>query len=76
MSFNELTGQVTFKKNASDPLEAHAVIVDEMSMVDLELMQALLEALRPSCRLVMVGDPTSCPPWARATCWVTCCAAA
>ena len=61
MSFNELTGQVTFKKNAKDPLEAHAVIVDEMSMVDLELMQALLEALRPSCRLVMVGDPDQLP---------------
>ena len=61
MSFNDLTGQVTFKKNAKDPLEAHAVIVDEMSMVDLELMRALLEALRPSCRLVMVGDPDQLP---------------
>ena len=61
MSFNDLTGQVTFKKDAKDPLEAHAVIVDEMSMVDLELMRALLEALRPSCRLVMVGDPDQLP---------------
>ena len=61
MSFNDLTGQVTFKKDAKDPLEAHAVIVDEMSMVDLELMQALLEALRPGCRLVLVGDPDQLP---------------
>ena len=61
MSFNDLTGQVTFKKDAKDPLEAHAVIVDEMSMVDLELMRALLGALRPSCRLVMVGDPDQLP---------------
>ena len=61
MSYNELTGQAAFKKNGSDPLEAHAVIVDEMSMVDLELMQALLEALRPSCRLVLVGDPDQLP---------------
>ena len=61
MSYNELTGQVAFKKNGSDPLEAHAVIVDEMSMVDLELMQALLEALRPGCRLVLVGDPDQLP---------------
>ena len=61
MSYNELTGQATFKKNGSDPLEAHAVIVDEMSMVDLELMQALLEALRPGCRLVLVGDPDQLP---------------
>ena len=61
MSYNDLTGQATFKKNGSDPLEAHAVIVDEMSMVDLELMQALLEALRPGCRLVLVGDPDQLP---------------
>ena len=61
MSYNEMTGQVSFKKNGSDPLEAHAVIVDEMSMVDLELMQALLEALRPGCRLVLVGDPDQLP---------------
>lgn len=61
MSYNELTGQAAFKKNGSDPLEAHAVIVDEMSMVDLELMQALLEALRPDCRLVLVGDPDQLP---------------
>ena len=61
MSYNDLTGQVAFKKNGNDPLEAHAVIVDEMSMVDLELMQALLEALRPGCRLVLVGDPDQLP---------------
>ena len=61
MSYNELTGQAAFKKNGSDPLEAHAVIVDEMSMVDLDLMQALLEALRPGCRLVLVGDPDQLP---------------
>ena len=61
MCYNELTGQAAFKKNGSDPLEAHAVIVDEMSMVDLELMQALLEALRPGCRLVLVGDPDQLP---------------
>jgi exodeoxyribonuclease V alpha subunit len=61
MSYNELTGEVTFKKNEKEPLEAGAVIVDEMSMVDLELMQALLRALRPGCRLVMVGDPDQLP---------------
>lgn len=61
MSYNDLTGEVTFRKNASEPLEADAVIVDEMSMVDLQLMQALLCALRPGCRLVMVGDPDQLP---------------
>lgn len=61
MTFNELTAEVTFRKNASDPLEADAVIVDEMSMVDLQLMRALLAALRPGCRLVMVGDADQLP---------------
>ncbi len=61
MAFNELTGEVTFRKNAADPLEADAVIVDEMSMVDLQLMRALLSALHPGCRLVMVGDPDQLP---------------
>ena len=61
MSYNEMTGQTAFKKNAQDPLEAHAVIVDEMSMVDIELMRSLLEALRPGCRLVLVGDPDQLP---------------
>ena len=61
MSYNEMTGQVAFKKNGSDPLEAHAVIVDEMSMVDLPLFAALLRALRPGTRLVMVGDADQLP---------------
>ena len=61
MNYNELTGEVTFRKNVTDPLEADAVIVDEMSMVDLQLMRALLAALRPGCRLVMVGDPDQLP---------------
>ena len=61
MSYNDMTGEVTFRNNASEPLEADAVIVDEMSMVDLQLMQALLCALRPGCRLVMVGDPDQLP---------------
>ena len=61
MAYNELTGEVTFRKNASDPLEADAVIVDEVSMVDLQLMRALLNALRPGCRLVLVGDADQLP---------------
>lgn len=61
MSYNDLTGQVTYKKGESDPLEAEAVLVDEMSMVDLPLMQALLSALRPGCRLVMIGDADQLP---------------
>lgn len=61
MVWKEDTGEVTFQKNEKEPLEAEAVIVDEMSMVDLPLMSALLAALRPDCRLVMVGDPDQLP---------------
>ena len=61
MSYNELTGQTAFKKNAQDPLEVHAVIVDEMSMVDVSLFSALLRALRPGTRLVLVGDADQLP---------------
>ena len=61
MSFNEATGEVSFAKNGKDPLEADVAVVDEMSMVDLPLMAALLEALRPDCRLIMVGDPDQLP---------------
>ena len=61
MVYNEQTGDLTFAKNEREPLEADAVIVDEMSMVDLPLMRALLAALRPETRLVMVGDPDQLP---------------
>lgn len=61
MSYNEELGEVTFSKNEKEPLQVDAVIVDEMSMVDLPLMQALLAALRPGCRLVMVGDADQLP---------------
>jgi exodeoxyribonuclease V alpha subunit len=61
MTWKEDTGELSFQKNEKDPLEAEAVIVDEMSMVDLPLMSALLSALRPGCRLVMVGDPDQLP---------------
>lgn len=60
-SWNEQTGEVTFTKTEKEPLEADAVILDEMSMVDLQLFAALLRALRPGCRLVMVGDPDQLP---------------
>jgi len=61
MSYNEATGELSFSKNEKEPLEADALILDEMSMVDLPLMSALLRALRPGTRLVMVGDPDQLP---------------
>ena len=61
MSWNDATHEVTFAKGEKEPLEADAVIVDEMSMVDLPLFAALLRALRPGTRLVMVGDADQLP---------------
>jgi len=52
---------VTYTKTEKEPLEAGAVIVDEMSMVDLSLFAALLRALRPGTRLVLVGDADQLP---------------
>ena len=59
--FDPHTDQLVFTHNESDPLKADAVIVDEMSMVDVPLMAALLSALRGDCRLVLVGDPDQLP---------------
>ena len=50
-----------FERNAENPLEADVVIIDEMSMVDLFLFQALLRALTPGTRLIMVGDVNQLP---------------
>lgn len=50
-----------FERNAENPLEADVVIIDEMSMVDLHLFQALLRAITPGTRLIMVGDVDQLP---------------
>ena len=59
--FDPDMGKLCFTKDESDPLKADAVIVDETSMVDILLMEALLRALRPECRLILVGDPDQLP---------------
>ena len=56
----ELGFQV-FKRDEKDPLGADAVILDEASMVDVVLLQALLRAMKPDCRLVLVGDADQLP---------------
>ena len=61
MKWDEATHQVTFQKGEREPLEADAVIVDEMSMVDVALFSALLRSLRPGTRLVLVGDADQLP---------------
>ncbi len=50
-----------FKHNMQDPLKADAVIVDELSMVDISLFSSLLNALPLGCRLIMVGDSDQLP---------------
>ena len=70
--YDSHTGGLTFAHNQREPLDTDAVILDEASMVDVVLMQALLEALPGGCRLVLVGDPHSCPRWGRETCCPTC----
>ena len=54
-------GRASFMKNEDDPLEADVIIIDEMSMVDLYLMQALLKAVVPGTRLILVGDVNQLP---------------
>ena len=50
-----------FSRNEENPLEADVIIIDEMSMVDLPLMYALLGAIMPGTRLVLVGDCNQLP---------------
>ena len=52
---------LTFQRNHETPLEADVVIIDEASMIDLALMHALLSAMRPGMRLVLVGDADQLP---------------
>ena len=50
-----------FLRNRQNPLEADVIIIDEMSMVDLTLMHALLSAVIPGTRLILVGDVDQLP---------------
>lgn len=54
-------GVVSFIHNAQNLLKYDVIILDEMSMVDAKLFQSLLAAMRPSCRIVMVGDTDQLP---------------
>ncbi len=56
------TGKMVFVRDAGNPLKADAIIVDEMSMVDVLLLGSLLEAVTPKTRLIFVGDPDQLPP--------------
>ncbi|MBE5762461.1 MAG: ATP-dependent RecD-like DNA helicase [Clostridiales bacterium] len=50
------SGEFSFQKDDDNPIEADAIVIDEMSMVDISLMRALLRAVNNGTRLIMVGD--------------------
>ena len=56
------TGKMVFLKDEDNPLKCDAVIVDEMSMVDVLLLHSLLRAIPQGKRLILVGDPDQLPP--------------
>ena len=51
----------TFRRNHENPIDADYLVVDEASMVDVVLMNALLRALRPTSSVVLVGDADQLP---------------
>ncbi len=51
-----------FRRNAQNPLDCNALILDELSMIDIHLFCNLLEALPLGCRLILVGDSDQLPP--------------
>lgn len=56
------SGKMFFVKNDTNPLKADAIIVDEMSMVDIQLFHSLLLAIPKDKRIILVGDPDQLPP--------------
>ena len=52
---------IHFERNETNPLETDVIIVDEMSMVDISLMYALLKAVAAGTRLILVGDTNQLP---------------
>ena len=56
------TGRMVFSRDEDQPLKADAIIVDEMSMVDVQLLNSLLRAIPQNKRLILVGDPDQLPP--------------
>ncbi|MBQ1170259.1 MAG: AAA family ATPase, partial [Oscillospiraceae bacterium] len=61
-SIDQNTGKMFFVRDEDSPLKCDAVIVDEMSMVDVQLLHSLLKAVPTGKRLILVGDPDQLPP--------------
>ena len=60
-SFSEEGEETVFARDEDEPLDCGAVVLDECSMVDITLMRALLAAMPPDCRLILVGDADQLP---------------
>ncbi|MBQ7431871.1 MAG: ATP-dependent RecD-like DNA helicase [Lachnospiraceae bacterium] len=60
-SEQQIGDHANFGRDEENPLEADVVIIDEMSMVDISLMHALLKAVPVGCRLILVGDVNQLP---------------
>ncbi len=58
---DDVTSFAKFERNEDNPLECDVIIIDEMSMVDVSLMYALLKAIAPGTRLILVGDEHQLP---------------
>ena len=56
-----MEGNAGFERNEQNPLETNLIIIDEMSMVDISLMNSLLKAILPGTRLILVGDVDQLP---------------
>jgi len=59
--YSDDDSELVFEHDRDDPLDADAVILDETSMVDIQLLAALLDAMPAGCRLVLVGDADQLP---------------
>ena len=61
LEMNPTDGEGIFHRNENNPLDADVIIIDEMSMVDVNLFYHLLKAVRSTARLVLVGDKDQLP---------------
>ena len=60
-SGGELSDKPRFMRDNSNPLDDEVVIVDETSMIDVPLMNALVLAMKPGSRLILIGDTNQLP---------------
>ena len=59
--FGSDDGETGFRRNETDLLEEEVIIIDEASMIDHSLMCALLKAIKPGARLILIGDADQLP---------------